>query len=134
MKRSSDRGPRPAPWPKTKLALGLLGCLVAQSPYWFGTARIDLFVVVLAALAVVPYAGYVAAVRTPAGILAGGIALVAMPTVAYADFLFDSEAGANFAPATVPLLNLVILAAALLVDVALKLHSASRSKRPSTEL
>jgi hypothetical protein len=99
-----------------RLTLGSAGVLIAQSPYWFGTARISGFVVVLALLALVPYLAYFAAVRTPTGSFVGGLALLAMPTIAYADFFFDREPGANFAPATIPFVNIMVLAAVLLLE------------------
>lgn len=117
---------------RVRLLLGVVGVLVAQTPYWLVATEATVFVVVFAVLALVPYPVYVLTVNTRSASIAGGVALLVLPVAAYGDLFFDSEPGATLAPATVPIANVFVLAAVLGVDALLRHRQGCNAKESAS--
>lgn len=103
--------------PILRIILGLMGLLVAQVGYWASGARITVFTLVFGVLSAAPYVIYTLKVQTRLVTLGGGLALILIPAVPYADTYFLSPgAGASFAFVTVPIAAVAAVAVLVAVD------------------
>lgn len=100
-----------------RLILALIGLLIAEVGYWAAGQRINFITIAFGVLSAIPYLIYARCIRTPAISVMGGIALMSLPAAAYGDYYLGSDSdGVSFAFATVPIANLLIVAALIAID------------------
>jgi len=112
----------------TRVGLALVGLLVAEAPFLLfllavpeiaaGSGDVGL-IAVLGGLSALPYILYAWRVRTRSVTLAGGLVLILIPAVPYADTFFFSGSEGSFAPATVPPAAVLASVVLLAVDAAI---------------
>jgi len=103
-------------WHVVRYVFASVGIIGSETALWVAASSVNGITVAFAVMAAVPFVAYALATKSKLGSAFGGPLLLSLPLVAYVDTYFGGPAGASFAFATVPIMNLFIYGMVVLLD------------------